>query len=112
MGRTPHLVTATGTVDLVNRQVSGIARANLRGVVGVATIPLSHVLTEMQVSGPIDDIRVARLTPRFAVKNLVTGTTNVAGGTVKLSSSVLREGLSLPFEALGMFGKDSTKPTE
>lgn len=109
-------VTATGTVDLVKRQVAGQARANLRGVAGIATRPLSHVLTEMQVSGPLDDIRVSPLSPGAAAKNLITGTVKAATGTVsssaKLSSNVLREGLSLPFEALGMFGNDKSKAAE
>ncbi len=101
-------VTATGTVDLVKRQVSGQARANLRGIAGIATAPLSHVLTEMKVSGPLDDIRVSPITPVSAAKGLITGTFKGASTTVtgsaKLSSNVLRAGLSLPFEALGMFG--------
>lgn len=106
------IVTATGTVDLVKRQVAGHARAHLRGIVGVATSPLSHVLTEMQVSGSLDDIRVSPMSPGAAVKNMVTETANVGTGTVKLSSTVLREGMSLPFEALGMFGKDKAKSSK
>jgi len=109
-------VTATGTIDLVKRRVAGQARANLRGIAGVATAPLSHVLTEMQVSGPLDDIRVSPLSPGAAAKNLFTGSVKAATGTVKtstkLSSSVLRAGLSLPFEALGMFGDDKGKAGE
>ncbi|MDB6117119.1 MAG: AsmA-like C-terminal region, partial [Verrucomicrobiaceae bacterium] len=103
-------VTATGTVDLVKRRVSGQARANLRGIAGIATAPLSHVLTEMKVSGPLDDIQVSPITPVLAAKGLITGTVKGASSTVtgsaKLSSNVLRAGLSLPFEALGMFGDD------
>ncbi|MDB6139596.1 MAG: AsmA-like C-terminal region, partial [Verrucomicrobiaceae bacterium] len=72
-------VTATGTVDLNKRQVSGRARANLRGIAGLATAPLSHVLTEMQVSGPLDDVRVSPLSAGAAAKNLITGT--VKGAT-------------------------------
>ncbi len=109
-------VTATGTVDLVKRRVAGQARANLRGIAGIATAPLSHVLTEMQVSGPLDDIRVSPLSVGAAAKNLITSPVKAAKGTVKtsarLSSGVLREGLSLPFEALGIFGEGKGKAAE
>lgn len=110
-GRSESLtITATGTIDLVKRQVAGRARANLRGIVGIATSPLSHLLTEMQVSGPLDDVRVSPLSPVAGAKNLITGTlqaaTGTASGAVKLSSSVLRESLSIPFEALDVFGND------
>lgn len=99
-------VTATGTVDLVRRRVDGKARANLRGIVGRITLPLSHVFTDMEVSGPLDDIRVTPEGPVGGVKNLLKGTAKAATGGAKLSSGVLREGLTLPFEALGMFGRE------
>jgi len=66
----------------------------------------------MKVSGPFDDIRVSPLTPGAAAKNLITGPAKIAGGSVKLSRNVLREGLSLPFEALGMFSKGTTKSAD
>ncbi|MBB5040222.1 AsmA-like C-terminal region-containing protein [Prosthecobacter dejongeii] len=98
-------VTATGTVDLVNQYVQGRARANLRGIVGRITLPLSHVFTDMEISGPLDDIRVSPEGPIGGAKGLFQGTAKVAKGSVKLSGNVLKEGLTLPFEALGMFGE-------
>ncbi len=106
------VVKASGTVNLVERQVQGTGRANLRGILGVATFPLSHILMEMQISGPFDDIQVSPLTPGDAVKGVVTDTVKVAGKTVKFGANVLREGLSLPFEALGMFSNDTPKAVE
>ena len=96
-------VTAKGTVDLVKRRVEGKARANLRGIVGRITLPLSHVFTDMEVSGPLDDIQVTPEGPIGGVKSLLKGTSQTATTGAKLSSKVLREGLKLPFEALGMF---------
>lgn len=103
-------ITATGIVDLVKRQVEGKARANLRGIVGVATAPLSHVLAEMRISGPLDDIRVSPLGPTAVAKTAITATAKTAGGaaggSVQLSSGLIREALTLPFEAFGLLGKD------
>ena len=99
-------VTAKGTVDLVNRYVEGHARANLRGVVGRITLPLSHVLTDMEIRGPLDDIRVSPEGPVGGVKKLLGGSTEVAKDSVKMSGTVLKEGLTLPFQALGMFGDE------
>ncbi|WP_166647046.1 AsmA-like C-terminal region-containing protein [Prosthecobacter fusiformis] len=96
-------VTATGTVDLVKRRVQGHARANLRGIVGRITLPLSHVLTDMEISGPLDDIRVSPEGPIGGAKKLIGGSAEAAKDSVKLSGDVLKEGLSLPFQALGMF---------
>ena len=96
------VVTASGKVDFNHRQVDGHARANLRGLAGVALSPVSVLLMEMKVSGPFDDISVSPLGAFGAAKTVVTG-------TAKLSSGVLREGLSLPFEALGMFLKDKQR---
>lgn len=96
------VVTAKGKVDLNHRQVDGTARANLRGIAGVALSPISVVLMEMKVSGPFDDISVSLLGAFGAAKTVITSTT-------KLSTGVLREGLSLPFEALGMFQKDKQR---
>lgn len=102
-------VTASGTVDLVKRRVDGKARANLRGIVGRITLPLSHVLTDMEISGPLDDIQVTPEGPVGGVRTAVSGTAKAVKGGAKLSSGVLREGLSLPFEALGLFGPDKKK---
>jgi hypothetical protein len=57
---------------------------------------------EMQVKGPFDDIKVAPLGLIGAAKSVLTN-------AAKLSSLVLREGVSVPFEALGMFRRQSTK---
>jgi hypothetical protein len=99
-------VTAKGTVDLVKGQVEGHARANLRGVVGRITLPLSHVLTDMTIRGPLDDIRVSPEGPVGGVKKLLGGSAEVAKDSVQLSGKVLKEGLRLPFQALGMFGDE------
>ncbi len=96
------VVTASGKVDLNHRQVDGTARANLRGIAGVALSPVSVVLLEMKVSGPFEDISVSPLGAFGAAKTVVTG-------SAKLSTGVLREGLSLPFEALGMFRKEKQR---
>lgn len=95
-------VTAKGTVDLVRRHMSGHARANLRGLVGIATSPLSHVLTDMDIEGPLNDVRISPQGPAGAVKKTV----RAAKGGVKLSSQVLNTGLTLPFRALGMLDDD------
>lgn len=90
------VITARGTLDLNKRVVSGRARANLRGVAGVVLSPVSVLFLEMKVTGPLDDIRVSPMGPLGAAKTVV-----VEGA--KLSSTVVREALTLPFEALGMF---------
>ena len=104
------IVIATGDVDLVKRRVSGHARANLRGVVGMATKPLSHLLAEMEVSGPIDHIQVSAAGATGTTTGLLSGIfggtkKTISGGSASLSTDVLRESLSLPFEALGLFEK-------
>jgi|GEM_PF-935674 len=96
------VVTARGTVDLNKRTVDGHGRANIRGVVGVIISPISVVFMEMQVKGPFDDIKVAPL-------GLIGAAKSVVKNAAKLSSLVLREGVSVPFEALGMFRRQSTK---
>lgn len=106
------IVIATGDVDLVKRRVSGHARANLRGVAGIATKPLSHLLAEMEVNGPIDHIHVSATGATGTTKGLLGGLfggtkKTVTGGSASLSTDVLRESLSLPFEALGLFQSDS-----
>lgn len=99
------VVTARGTVDLNKRSVAGHARANVRGIVGVLIAPISVVFMEMKVVGPLDDIQVSPLGPLGAAKTVIKG-------AAKLSSTVLREGVSVPFEALGMFRKGSAKAAE
>lgn len=90
------VVTARGTVDLNKRTVDGHARANVRGIVGVIISPISVAFMEMRVRGPFDDIKVSPL-------GLIGAAKSVVKNTVKLSSMVVREGVSVPFEALGMF---------
>ncbi len=99
------VVTARGTVDVNKRTVEGHGRANVRGVVGVVLAPVSVVFLEMQVRGPFDDIKVAPLGVIGAAKS-------VLHNAAKLSSLVLREGVSVPFEALGMFSKERGKAAE
>lgn len=89
-------ITAKGTVNLVKKYVKGHARANLRGVVGRITLPLSHVLTDMKIQGPLDDIRVTPDGPIGAAGNALKG-------GAKISTGLLKEGLSVPFEAMGLF---------
>jgi hypothetical protein len=88
-------VSATGTVDLVQRKVSGHATGNLRGVVGLATSPISQVL-EMEVSGPLDQIRVR---PVGAVGLVSRG----VSGAAKVTGDALREGVMLPLKVLDWF---------
>jgi hypothetical protein len=101
-------VTGAGTVDLVNRTVSAKAQARLRGVTGVITSPISQLL-EMEVTGPLDDIRVRPAGPGGLAGGVVTGTVGVATGTVKeatkVTGSVVKEGVKLPFRALNLFKK-------
>ncbi len=96
------VVTARGTVDLNKRTVEGHGRANVRGVVGVVISPISVVFMEMQVKGPFDDIKVAPL-------GLIGAAKSVLSNAAKLSSVVLRQGVSVPFEALGMFRRQEAK---
>ncbi len=96
------IVTARGTIDLNKRVVEGHARANLRGLPGVILAPVSVLFLEMKVTGPLDNIRVSPLGVLGAAETVV------AEGA-KLSSTVLRQALALPFEALGLF-RDEEKP--
>lgn len=89
-------ITAKGTVNLVKRYVDGHARANLRGIVGRITLPLSHIFTDMKIQGPLDDIRVTPDGPVGAARSVLKG-------GAKLSTGLLKEGLSVPFEAMGLF---------
>ncbi len=93
------IVTARGTIDLNKRVVEGHARANLRGFPGVLLSPVSVLFLEMKVTGPLDNIRVSPMGILGVAKTVV-----VEGA--KLSSSVLRLALALPFEAMGMFHEE------
>lgn len=100
-------VTGSGNVDLVGRTVSATAQGRLRGVGGVVTAPISRLM-EMEVSGPLDDIRVKPAGDGL-VGNVVEGTVDVARGTIKgatkVTGSVVKEGVKLPFRALNLFRK-------
>lgn len=100
-------VTGAGSVDLVNHTISGKAQGRLRGVGGVVTAPISRLM-EMEVSGPLDDIRVKPAGDGL-VGNVVEGTVDVARGTIKgatkVTGSVVKEGVKLPFRALNLFRK-------
>lgn len=95
-------VTAKGKIDLVKRQVSARAWANLRGVAGVVTKVISRTL-EMEVSGPLDNIRVRP-----------AGPVGIAGGGVvgaaETTGKILKEGVMLPFKPLGWFKQEPAKP--
>ncbi len=99
------VVTGRGTVDLNKRTVDGQARANIRGIVGVIISPISVAFMEMRVRGPFNDIKVSPL-------GLIGAAKSVVKNTVRLSSVVVREGVSLPFEALGMFRRSGSKAAE
>ena len=101
-------VTGAGKVDLVDRTVSARAQGRLRGVTGVITSPISRLL-EMEVTGPLDDIRVRPAGPGGLAGGVVKGTVGVATGTVKeatkVTGSVVKEGVKIPFRALNLFRK-------
>lgn len=99
------VVTARGTVDLNKRSVDGHARANVRGVAGVVMAPVSVLFLEMKVKGPFNDLRVAPLGVIGAAKSVIEN-------TAKLSTLVIREGVSVPFEALGMFRSEKGSGSE
>lgn len=101
-------VTGAGNVDLVGHTVSAKAQGRLRGVGGVITSPISRLL-EMEVTGPLDDIRVRPAGPGGLAGQVVEGTVDVARGTVKeatkVTGSVVKEGVKIPFRALNLFRK-------
>ncbi len=97
-------VTATGVIDLPNRTVNGRARGRLQGVGGLVTGPVGRLL-EMQVSGPLDDIRVRPVGPVRVVAGAVGKATDVVIDAGKASTSIVKEGIKLPFKALGVFGR-------
>lgn len=101
-------VSAAGSLDLPAHRVSARARGKLRGIEGVVTSPLSRLL-EMEVSGPLDDIRVRPVGPVRLASATVSGTVGVATDTVveagKVTGTVVKEGVKLPFRVLGIFKK-------
>ncbi len=102
-------VTATGTLDLVHGKISGRARGNLRGLAGIVTSPLSHTL-EMELSGSLDNIRVrpTGIGGIFMCKvssRTVLGAKAVKG--TKLTGSIVRDGVALPFRALKLLRQEA-----
>lgn len=97
-------VSAVGKIDLSKHQVQGRARGKLVGLPGLVTSPLSHLL-EMKISGPYDDIRLKPLGPAKLASNTVNGTVGVAVDTLeetgKITGTVLKEGIKLPFKWMG-----------
>lgn len=92
-------VMAKGTLDLVKRQVSARARGNLRGLIGIATSPLSNTL-EMEVSGPLNNMRVRPVGLGGVLTRSVAGTVRDSG---KLTGNLVRDGIAVPFKALERF---------
>jgi len=97
-------VTAHGTIDLRQRKVEGKARGNIRGILGLATGPLSRAL-EMQVSGPLDDVRVRPAGFSGIVGGIFKGTAEILPNTVKRSTGAVRDGVTLPLRILN-FSRD------
>lgn len=93
-------VSAVGTIDLSKGRVNGRARGKLVGIPGLVTSPLSRLL-EMEVSGPYGDIRVKPLGPVKLASNTVSGTVGVAVDTLqetgKITGTILKEGIKMPF---------------
>ena len=100
-------VTAEGIVDLRQRKVSGRARANLRGLFGIATGPLSRTL-EMEVTGPLDNIRVRPI----GLKGLLKLPTTVVPDTAKGASGVLQNGVALPLRVFDLFKAEAPDSPE
>ncbi len=94
-------VSAVGKIDLRKRRVHGQARGKLNGLPGLVTSPLSRLL-EMEVVGPYDDIRVKPLGPAKLVSNTVNATVGAPIDTLqetgKITGTVLKEGIKLPFK--------------
>ncbi len=94
-------ISAKGTVDLTKHRVAGRARAKLVGVPGLLTSPLSRLL-EMEVAGPYEDIRVKPLGPVKLASNTVSGTVDVPidvlEETGRITGTLLKEGIKMPFE--------------
>ncbi len=101
-------VAATGTLDLVHGKISGRARGNLRGLVGIVTSPLSHTL-EMELSGSLDNIRVRPTGIGGIFMRKVGGQTAPVSQVVKgarMTGSVVRDGVALPLRVLKLFREE------
>jgi len=94
-------VSAKGTIYLETERVKGSARGKLGGIPGLVTSPLSRLL-EMNVEGPVDNIRVKPLGPVKLVSNLASGTVGVAvealQETGRITSDALKEGVKMPMK--------------
>ena len=95
-------VTATGTVDFNQRKVDALAHGNLRGIVGVATSLLSRTL-EMEVSGPLDNVRVRPVRVGGMAEGAVTGAARIVPRTVKEAGDLLKDGVALPGRMFNLF---------
>lgn len=97
-------VSAVGKIDLRKQRVQGRARGKLIGLPGLVTSPLSHLL-EIEISGPYDDIRVKPIGPAKLASNTVNGTVGTSIDTLeetgKITGTVLKEGIKLPFKWMG-----------
>jgi hypothetical protein len=94
-------VTAEGTLDLKRRLVSGRAHADLRGLFGLALSPLSRTL-EMQVSGPLNDIRVRPI----GMKGILSAPKNLVPDTAKGASKLIQDGVTLPLRFFDLLKPD------
>ena len=77
-------------------------RVNLRGLFGIATGPLSRTL-EMEVSGPLDNIRVRPI----GLKAILNVPATLVPDTAKGTSGVIRNGVALPLRVFDLFKSDS-----
>jgi hypothetical protein len=106
-------VSAVGTIDLTKGRVKGRARGKLVGLPGLVTRPLSRLL-EMEVAGPYDDVRVKPQGPVKLASNTVSGTVGVAVDTLeetgKITGTILKEGIKVPFGWLNGDPPDEDKP--
>ena len=91
-------MTATGTLDLVQRNVSARAHGNLGGVAGLATFAVARTI-QMEVSGPLDHVRVQPVGP---LRTLGGGVSHAA----KTTGDVLRTGVTMPFKVFDLFKDD------
>ncbi len=85
-------VTATGTLDLIQREISGQARGKLRGILRLPASPVTSML-DMKVSGPIGQVRVQ---PEGPVRGVVKG-------AAKLPVDVIKTGVTMPLKVLDLF---------
>jgi hypothetical protein len=91
-------VTATGTIDLVQRQISAQAQGQLRGIAGLSTSLVTSMLS-LKVSGPIGQVRVQ---PESPVRGVIKG-------GAKLPLDVIKAGVTMPLKLLDLF---KTNPPE